>query len=187
MEWIKTIDKTGHVKNINWSKKYDTLRQFLNASFPSGYVWHEAVVWNSRMRSTYKLLTITDIQKWIFLPRKHSTAVPYDPLSDEMLGTNLMVIASDDWRDESDLELRRVGLLEPEWGYTSLKVIPGRRSCIHLMTSDSNDLVALKVRERDGATSTQVHIFDENGQMLMEPVFLEDGAKYEGVEILTHE
>lgn len=126
MEWIKTIDKNGLVKNINWSEKYNILRRYLNSSYPEGYVWHEAVVWNPSMSHYLSdFLPTSDICKWFILPRKVSQNTPYDPVSDEVMGSNVMIIASDDWQSEEDLELRHVGPLEPEWGYTSVKVIPG--------------------------------------------------------------
>lgn len=51
---------------------------------------------------------------------------------------------------------------------------------------DSNDLMALKVMEVGGETKTKIHVFDLNGNFLMEPFMLVDEAKYEGLEIFAN-
>lgn len=88
---------------------YQTLRHATNTSYP-GYLWHEAVTFLPRTR------------KWYFLPRKASEDVPYDPVADERLGTNLLIITSEDF---SDITVQKVGPLELDRGFTSLRHIPG--------------------------------------------------------------
>eukprot|EP01127_Copromyxa_protea_P012031 TRINITY_DN3098_c0_g1_i1.p1 TRINITY_DN3098_c0_g1~~TRINITY_DN3098_c0_g1_i1.p1 ORF type:complete len:339 (-),score=52.59 TRINITY_DN3098_c0_g1_i1:17-1009(-) len=156
MEWIKIIDSQGNVQNVNWMDNYDKLRKFVNATYP-GYLWHEAITWNP------------NTQSWIILPRKHSVSTAYDPTADELLSTNILIIADQDFQE---LQLKHVAKLEPDWGYSSLKIIP-----------DSNDLIAIKVREVDGSSSSRIEIMNAEGVHLMEPVFI-DHLKYEGIEFL---
>jgi hypothetical protein len=46
-------------------------------------------------------------------------------VADELLGTNILIFAEENFSEFADLEMIRVGPLEPDWGYTSVKVIPG--------------------------------------------------------------
>lgn len=119
--------------------------QVANATYP-GYLIHEAVEFHPVER------------KWYFLPRKASTEQYHDvkdelqvafssasPLHNYPKGTNIMLVASEDF---SVIEKRgiqvsllsslchsaEVGPLEKEWGFTSVKFIPG-----------TNDFIATKV------------------------------------------
>ena len=78
---------------MDWGPVYAALRKATNTTFP-GYLWHEAVVWDGRTR------------KWLFLPRKASPALRYHPDSDERMGTNLLVTASENF---ADIEVKRIG------------------------------------------------------------------------------
>jgi hypothetical protein len=97
-------------------------------------------------------------RKWLFLPRKASEHTPYDERTDEFLASNLLLIADEDFshvevrnqhthiatsfsRTCTDrltpclVQVRRVGPLECDYGFTSMKVIP-----------HTNEIIALKVR-----------------------------------------
>merc|ERR1712159_137858 len=156
-QWVKTIDRSGRVENINWRPVYEALRTATNTTRP-GYLWHEAVHWDVRSR------------RWILLPRKASFGEPYSPESDETRGTNLLLIASEDF---SDIIVRRIGPLEPEYGFSAVRKVPG--------TDDV--YMALKVLEIGTKTSTKITVFDLDGNFLLDPPFVHvDDLKYEGVD-----
>lgn len=68
----------------------------------------------------------------------------------------------------------RIGENEPEWGFTSLKVLP-----------DCDDMIALKVREVGGETATKITVFNLKGDILMNPTwFPVANLKYEGIEFV---
>jgi len=153
----KTIDQNGFVENYNWEQEYNALRRAVNASFP-GYLIHEAVVWNP------------NIKKWIFIPRRHSISTPYSEKEDQKQGGNIMLITDEEF---NDIKVVHLGEREPEWGYTSVKVVP-----------DSNDLIALKVQEVDGITRTELTVIDLEGNIKLKPAkrVLVSDMKFEGLE-----
>lgn len=83
-EWVKTISADGTIENINWHPIYLALRSATNTTRP-GYLWHEAVHWDPRTR------------RWLFLPRKASEDTMYHPKTDETMGTDLIVLANEDF------------------------------------------------------------------------------------------
>ena len=127
-----------------------------------GYLWHEAVHWDPLGR------------RWIFLPRKASSRIPYTPADDERQGSNLLIVSSEHFQHMRVIE---VGPLEPEWGFTAVRKLPGSK----------DTFMALKVREVGDETSTKLCVFDLQGQFLTDPPFIEvDGKiKYEGLEFYT--
>eukprot|EP00930_Biecheleria_cincta_P015808 TRINITY_DN13059_c0_g1_i1.p1 TRINITY_DN13059_c0_g1~~TRINITY_DN13059_c0_g1_i1.p1 ORF type:complete len:362 (-),score=68.65 TRINITY_DN13059_c0_g1_i1:61-1146(-) len=158
-QWIKSIDKNGKVESINWRPVFEALRTASNTTSP-GYLWHEAVIWDAWLR------------RWVVLPRKASQDSPYTPQDDETRGTNLLLIASEDF---SEIEVRTLGPLEPEWGFAALRKVPG--------TNDT--YAALKVLEVGDRTETKLAVFDLRGNMLLDPPFQHvDSVKYEGLEFL---
>ena len=156
--WIKTIDANGRISNINWSMIYLALRTATNSTYP-GYLWHEAVHWDPRTKH------------WIILPRKQSYT-HYTPEDDEIRGTNLLIIANEDF---TDIKVKNIGPKEPEYGFSALRKVPG-----------TNDLyLALKVKEVNFTTRSKICLFDLNGEMYFDPPFLNVGdEKYEGLEFL---
>jgi len=169
-EWVKTIDAQGRVQNHNWHHVYDALKFAANAS-KGGYLWHEAVHFCPRNR------------KWYILPRKRTFTTPYDPVTDEHMGTNILLTASEDFRD---IDVQTIGPLQDDRGFTALRKIPG--------TDDH--FLALKVREVGDETATWVAAFDASGNMLLDksqPGVDEDGfyyitdpehVKFEGLEFV---
>eukprot|EP00019_Armaparvus_languidus_P005591 CAMPEP_0168592572 /NCGR_PEP_ID=MMETSP0420-20121227/7812_1 /TAXON_ID=498008 /ORGANISM="Pessonella sp." /LENGTH=216 /DNA_ID=CAMNT_0008628585 /DNA_START=259 /DNA_END=906 /DNA_ORIENTATION=- len=135
-EWTKVISKGGLVRNVNWAQQYNELRIHTNTSYP-GYLIHEAVAWNERRR------------EWIFLPRRASTGIAYAPTTDATLGANTMLLVSENFEH---IESVRVGELEPLWGFTSVKVIPG-----------TDDLMAIKVMETQHEMHSVLYVFDRKG------------------------
>lgn len=84
------------------------LRRATGTEFP-GYLTHEAVVFNHYTRH------------WVFLPRKASREA-YDDAADEYRGTNLLLLVPEDF---SNVTVLTVGPLEPEWGFSSIALVPG--------------------------------------------------------------
>jgi soluble calcium-activated nucleotidase 1 len=159
--WVKTMDMQGSIQNIDWRPVYQALRTAANATAP-GYLWHEAVHWDPLAR------------RWVFLPRKASTRGPYDPKTDERLGTNLLLLASEDFREIATLT---VGPLEPEWGFTAVRKLPG----------SADVFMATKVREIEGEPSrTKLCVFDLSGRIRSVPAWIDvpGEMKYEGLEFL---
>jgi len=169
-QWVKAIDRSGKVRSVNWRPFYQAMRSLTNTTLP-GYLWHEAVEWDPRSR------------RWLILPRKASESEPYTPESDETRGTNFLFLASEDF---SSIEVRHLGPLQLEWGFSALRKVPGHDSTY----------LALKVYEVNGRTETRIALFDLLGpggepRMLLDPPFQpvgdskESEAKYEGLEFLS--
>ncbi|ELR20848.1 Ca2+dependent endoplasmic reticulum nucleoside diphosphatase isoform 3, putative [Acanthamoeba castellanii str. Neff] len=158
--WVKTLDRCGKITSHDWTANYKALRVATNTTFP-GYLSHEAVAWHPEER------------KWLFLPRKASEHTPYDERTDEFLASNLLLIADEDF---SHVEVRRVGPLECDYGFTSMKVIP-----------HTNEIIALKVREVNEVSETWITIFDLEGNFRLEPrwkLLVDRRIKYEGLAFL---
>mmetsp|Transcript_92 Transcript_92/g.306 ORF Transcript_92/g.306 Transcript_92/m.306 type:complete len:368 (+) Transcript_92:224-1327(+) len=166
-EWVKTIDQQGRVQNLNWGKIYAALKYAANVT--TGYLWHEAVHWCPRNRL------------WYILPRKRSLQTPYDPVTDETMGTNILLTASDDFRD---IRVTTIGPLQSDRGFTAMRKIPG----------SEDHFLALKVREVGTDQATWITVFDAQGNMLLDrnvdPNVDEDGflyidtLKFEGLEFV---
>ena len=125
-----------------------------------GYMWHEADHWDPRTR------------RWIFLPRKVSQSVLHDPHTDELMGSNIFIVASEDF---TTIDVRTVdGGGGNDRGFTAVRKVPGT----------ANDFAALSVREVGDHTATWMVVFDiTDGRVLLEDV-VADGVKYEGLEFL---
>lgn len=119
-EFVKEIDPRGTVRSIDWGPRYARLRQATNTTLP-GYLQHEAVAWHASTR------------QWFVLPRRASTSTPFSPLSDLRMGTNKLLVVDELF---NSVRVVQVGPREPDWGFTSLAVLP-----------DNESIVALKVRE----------------------------------------
>ena len=75
-------------------------------------------------------------RNWLFMPRKWSAHLPPgDAELDSQRGSNWLLRASEDF---SKIDVRQLGEVEPEWGFTSVRKVPGTRSAF----------VALKVRDQ---------------------------------------
>ncbi|KAL6064806.1 Soluble calcium-activated nucleotidase 1 [Balamuthia mandrillaris] len=159
-QWVKTVDKNGHINNYDWGANYQALRQHTNTTYP-GYLSHEAVEWHPGLR------------KWLFLPRKASENISYDEATDERMATNLLLMASEDF---SQVESVRVGPLLPEAGFTSMKLVP-----------DTNEIIALRAMEVGSTTKTWITVFDRQGNFRLEPSWqqlVSPDTKYEGLAFL---
>jgi len=83
-----------------------------------------------------------------------------------------MLIADEDF---VKISVVTVGPLEPDWGFTSVKLVP-----------ESEDLVALKVLEKSGQQRTKLTVFNLTGHLLLDGGWLNvsDTVKFEGIEFL---
>lgn len=158
-EWVKAIDASGDISNIDWGPIYQVLRTATNTSYP-GYLWHEAFHFDSRLR------------KWVILPRKESQTL-YDEAENEWKGSNLLLLASEDF---AQVTVRRVGPLDPEYGFTAVRKLPG-----------TDMYAALKVKEHGTAVQhTVLTVFDLDGNIRIDPPFVHVAdLKYEGIEFVN--
>eukprot|EP00051_Salpingoeca_urceolata_P028439 m.486887 g.486887 ORF g.486887 m.486887 type:complete len:512 (+) comp24656_c0_seq1:371-1906(+) len=160
-EWVKTITAHGRIDNFNWAPIYQAMRTATNTTYP-GYLWHEAVYFDTRSR------------QWIVLPRKASFE-PYTVKADETKGSNLLLIADEYF---SNIQVRRVGEIEPTYGYTTLRKFPGTE----------NLYVALKVAELEDTDvqHTKLCVFDLDGRFYLDNGGCADVSdiKFEGLEFL---
>ena len=161
LEWIKTIDRTGRIRNIDWASNYRALRTVTNTTFP-GYLWNEAVEWDESIR------------RFVILPRKESSDIPYDPIRDETLGSNLLLLADETFEN---ITVRRLEPFESDWGFSAVRQIP----------NDPEKYLALKVKEVNGTTSTKLTVFDLHGRYYLYPepyleiTDLDKNVKFEGL------
>jgi len=121
-EWVKTVDENGRIENHDWGSVYETLRSAAGVS-GGGYLWHEGVHWDNEYR------------RWVFLPRKRSLTLPYSEKADETRGTNIVVIAAEDFSEVTVVE--GVGPAENKYGFSTVRKVPG----------SSDVFMAVKVKE----------------------------------------
>ncbi|CAL1533529.1 unnamed protein product [Lymnaea stagnalis] len=152
-QWVKSIGPDGDVEHLDWHDKYNALRQKTGTLLP-GYIIHESGVWSDVHK------------KWFFLPRRASTET-YDEVKDERRATNLMFIVDENFEN---IEVRKIGPVNPTHGFSSFKFIPGTEDSI---------IVALKSEEDRGKIASYLLAFNLNGNILMSEVKIGD-VKYEG-------
>jgi soluble calcium-activated nucleotidase 1 len=198
-EWVKIISaEGGAVRAVDWGPRFAAMRSATGTEYPEGYLWHEAVLWHPEGR------------RWVVAPRKASANVPYSPEADQTKGTNLLLVANEDF---SEIRVLRLGPEEPRYGFTALRQLPGifspaasavpRPSAIDgsdaertVAAIDATDaprhlFAALKVKEVELAsgevsTHTKLAVFDLEGRFYTDPPFLHVSEdKYEGIEFLT--
>eukprot|EP01080_Neovahlkampfia_damariscottae_P008310 gene8310-134_t len=158
---IKIIDKHGKISTKNWTSVYEKVRKESNTTFP-GYLQHEAVIWDN------------DIKRWLFAPRKASETIPYDEISDETQGSNLL-IQMNSW--ERVTNVSRFGPLEKDYGFSSFKKIP----------KTNHHYVVLKTKEvskPEKIIRSKIGVIDLDGNMKSDWYDLGD-IKYEGIEIMS--
>lgn len=156
--WISTIDRDGRVEHIDWTENYNRIRKAVGCSYP-GYLIHEAIAW-----SPYQ-------KKWVILPRRVSSE-PYDEEEDERRGSNLVLLASEDFKH---IEMKRITPITPTRGFSDFKFLPNSRDQI---------VVALKSEENEEAQTqnSYITVFDLNGTILMDEVEIPGKHKFEGLE-----
>lgn len=156
--WIKVISPSGAVNHVDWTERYKRLRRTVGIEFP-GYMIHETGQW-SKIH-----------QKWFFLPRRASN-LTYTEEEDEHRGTNLMLVANEDF---SNVEVRHVGSVgDGSRGFSAFQFLPGTNDQI---------AVALKSEERGGrAIASYLCVFRvADGQMLLDEQKFDGPYKFEGI------
>jgi len=156
-QWVKTIDREGRVKHIDWTDYYLLLRKATHTEYP-GYLLHEAVSWNPVEK------------KWYFLPRRVSVD-PYDPDLDEERCGNIAIVADPSFQQIQ--VINNVGPLDKVKGFSSFKFIPFRE----------NEIVVLKTKEKD-SIETYIMVFDLNQEKVLLPETKIGDIKFEGVEFV---
>jgi soluble calcium-activated nucleotidase 1 len=160
-QWVKVIDRHGGVTHVDWTRNYEALRRATGHSFP-GYLFHEAAAWNPAL------------QRWIFVPRRASKE-RYDAELDEVRGANLIIVADASF---TDIQVHKVNTdmpldgVQPK-GFSDIKFVPGH----------PRDIVALRSMEHKGQTKSWITVFNIDGVVLMEDVYI-DAHKFEGIEFL---
>lgn len=161
-QWVKVIDRHGGVTHVDWTRNYDALRRATGHTFP-GYLFHEAAAWNPAL------------QRWVFVPRRASKEL-YNSELDEVRGTNLIIVADASF---TDIQVHKVAIdlpadsVEPK-GFSDIKFVPGH----------PKDIVALRTMEYKGQTKSWITVFNIDGVVLMEDVFI-DAFKFEGIEFIA--
>lgn len=155
-EWIKTIDSSGLVRNLNWHPVYQAIRTKTNTTLP-GYLWHEAVEWEPHQRL------------WIMLPRFASTERKYVPGAESQACANLLIIADEGF---TDIRVRLLDHHDQRYGFTSVRRLPGSHS----------RFMVLRVWEQGRQQRTQAAIIDLEGNFYSDPPYIEVGErKFEGL------
>ena len=112
-------------------------------------------------------------QRFVILPRKESQDVPYDPIQDETLGSNLLLLADERFEN---ITVRRLEPFESEWGFSEARQIP----------NDPTKFMAL-LKEVNGETRTKLTVFDLHGRYYLSPepyldiLDQDEGIKFEGL------
>jgi len=155
-EWIKTIDSSGSVRNLDWHPVYQTLRSATNTTLP-GYMWHEAVEWEPVQRL------------WIMLPRFASSEKTYKPGVEHNDTADMMIVANEGF---TDIKVTKLAHHDPSYGFTSVKRLPG----------SNNRFMVLRCHENGDIHRSQAAVLDLNGEFYTDPPYQEVGdRKFEGL------
>lgn len=157
-QYIKKVSPSGEVSHIDWHLRYEALTKAAGISFP-GYLIHESACWSEVHK------------RWFFLPRRESKE-RYDDVLDESRGSNLMLIADEEFLD---IKTKRIGEVIATHGFSSFKFVP-----------DSFDdlIVALKSEETKGKTASYIMAFKLDGTILLPETKIDGDYKYEGIEFI---
>ena len=157
--FVKTVSHFGDVLHEDWMKRYVDMRAAAGIHYP-GYMIHESAAWSRRW------------QQWTFLPRRAHEG-RYDDKEDEHHATNMKITANADF---NDINLRTLGPLKPEHGFSSFKFIPD---------TDDELVVALKSKEVDGNLASFIMVYDvTTGATIMDEVTIPGSYKFEGIEFI---
>ncbi|GMH83505.1 hypothetical protein TrVE_jg5559 [Triparma verrucosa] len=170
--WIVTMDHQGMMQRYDWSNVYNKVRAAVGCEAP-GYLVHEAVLWSESQR------------RWMFLPRRVSK-VAYDDVLDEKKGSNLLIVADDQFRDIKvvTIKLDLAALSDGLHGFSSFAFVPNTgdkhaiatRSVEENCTGDDDDVCHQR---------SYVTVFDTvTGEVLMQEQPMSDKYKFEGVEFV---
>ncbi|KAG9412116.1 Soluble calcium-activated nucleotidase 1 [Aphanomyces cochlioides] len=152
--WVSILARNGAIRHEDWTDRFKKVREAVGCGYP-GYVIHEAIEWSPVHR------------KWFILPRRVSRE-PYDDMKDEKRGSNTMILANEDF---TDFEVRTVGTITPERGFSSFKFVPGTQDSV---------IVALKSMENEElqTQAAYVTVFTVDGVVLMPETALPGAFKF---------
>ncbi|WKY10182.1 hypothetical protein Q1695_002492 [Nippostrongylus brasiliensis] len=154
--WIKTVSQSGEVTSIDWTEKFDKLRNKTGYYSP-GYLTHEAAQWS-------------DIRKkWFFLPRKANKNA-YVESEDEVSGTNLLITADEKFENIEVVKIRT--RYRKRRGFAAFEFVPN--------TNDSV-IVAIKSKEIGNIIESYITAFTTEGKTLLHDQRLDGGLKFEGL------
>lgn len=148
-EWVRVMGADGVLRYEDWHDRFAVLRAHTNATHP-GYLSHEAAEWDAERG------------RWLFFPRKASTqGVPYDDTTDETMGSNLMIIATESTESPSsgfgDVVVRSIGPHDAAWGVGAARLLPSfDETCGH----DEGAVMLLRVFEDEHSVDTVLGVFD---------------------------
>lgn len=168
MRWIKIVDKDWKVKSVNWTSNYAKLSRAVGLTTKPGtsgglygYLTHEGALWS-------------DIhQRWFFVPRKIAYHKKYD------FG-----------KDPSD---HAAILMSCDAKFNDIRIIPyqvedkvghGCSDLAFVEGSGDTEIICTRTIETKEITRTWLCVFDITGKMLLDELPLQEGIKYEGVEVL---
>ncbi|XP_003741943.1 soluble calcium-activated nucleotidase 1 [Galendromus occidentalis] len=157
-QWIKVVTPGGRVVHRDWRDNYLKLCSAANIE-PPGYMIHEAVNWSPVH------------QQWFFLPRRASHE-SYDDAKDERRGTNILLRASQDFKQ---ISLQNVGPKLESHGFSSFKFVPDTRDAV---------AVAIKSEEVDGQAASYITVFNVADGRILFPESKIGNVKYEGIEFI---
>ena len=168
MSWVKVVDKDWSVKSIDWTANYAKLARAVGltkgpgvAGGMYGYLTHEGALWS-------------DIhQRWFFVPRKIAYHTKYDFARDPSDHAAILMTCNDKFNDIRIIPYQvedKVG-----HGCSDLAFVEG---------SGDTEIICTRTIETHEVTRTWLCAFDITGKMLLEEMPLQDGIKYEGVEVL---
>ena len=168
--WVTVMDSHGEYRRINWTDKYNFVRNALDCPSP-GYVIHEAINWSPHMR------------KWIFMPRRISHEA-YNDVLDEKRGSNKVVIVDESFTNFQIVDVKMANN-DGLHGFSSFAFIPE--------TNDKHVIALRSVEEGcagdDLDTCKQrsyIVIFDVlTGEVLMDEVKIKENMKFEGIEFVN--
>lgn len=158
--WVTVMDSHGEYRRINWTDKYNFVRNALDCPSP-GYVIHEAINWSPHMR------------KWVFLPRRVSHEA-YNDVLDEKRGSNKLVIVDESFTSFEVVEVEMANKGDGLHGFSSFAFIPGMKD---------KHAIALRSVEEDCAGDdldvckqrSYIVIFDVlTGEVLMDEVKIKE-------------
>ncbi|CAD5222223.1 unnamed protein product [Bursaphelenchus xylophilus] len=157
--YIKKVSPKGHLEHVRWVDEYIALRKAAGVVDP-GYMIHESAQWSEVHK------------KWFFLPRRVSENEIYTEATDEFKGSNLLIIASEDFKDITVKPIGEKGT--GSRGFSSFQFVPG--------TNDEL-IVALKSEEKDGEpVGSYITVFNwKSGKVLLEDTKLRGAFKFEGI------
>ena len=166
--WIGILNGRGELRRENWMDKYAVVREALGARAP-GYIIMEAILWSPFMK------------KWVFLPRRISSA-KYDEDEDEKMGGTKLVLVDEYFKKTEVITIDMEK--DPLRGFSSFAFVPGTqdRHAIAIRSVEENCTGDLDVCQQ----RSYFLVFDvTTGKVLSEEIKYKENMKFEGIEFVN--